>query len=159
MKALFFNIVFCAFFSFSCYGQNTNVKKNTLGVIVFNTNTQTSFSADELNKLEEVYGSALSTEILNRPTRVLGIKEILRNRVAVKKITNPNHQKPCPFLSEVPLFDAFVSSLKRDDFFDPTSFNPLKYNFPFHRKGYQMFRVDQTDYYILIKPQHYNKAP
>jgi hypothetical protein len=132
------------------------VKKNTLGVINFNANTQTEFSKDELHKLKEVYGSALSTEILDRPSRVLGIKEILRNRVTIKKISNPKHQKPCPLLSEVPLFDVFVSDLKKDKPFDPNTFNPLKYNFPFHRKGYHRFRVDQTNYFILIKPQHYN---
>ena len=156
MKALFFNIVFCTFVSFSCYGQDSNVPKNSLGVIKFNTNTKTPFSNDELNKLQEVYGAALSKEILNRPNRVLGIKEILRNRVTIKNISDTNQKKPCPLLSEVPLFDAFVSNLKRDQFFDPSTFNPLKYNFPFHRKGYQLYRVDKTDYFILIKPQHYN---
>lgn len=156
MRALFFNIVFCALLSFSCFGQNDNAKKNTLGVIKFNTNTQTPFSSNELSKLQEVYGAALSTEILDRPNRVLGIKEILRNRVSIEEISNPNQQKPCPLLSEIPLFDAFVSNLKRDQFFDPNTFNPLKYNFPFHRKGYQNYRVDKTDYFILIKPQHYN---
>lgn len=156
MKALFFNIVFCAFVSFSCYGQNSNVPKNSLGVIKFNTNTKTPFSDDELNKLQEVYGAALSKEILNRPNRVLGIKEILRNRVVINKFSEADHKKPYPLLSEVSLFNAFVSNLKRDQFFDPTTFNPLKYNFPFHRKGYQYYRVDKTDYFILIKPQHYN---
>lgn len=156
MRALFFNIVLCVFVSFSCFGQNSNARKSTLGVIKFNTNTKIPFSGDELNKLQEVYGTALSSEILNRPNRVLGIKEILRNRVTIKNISDPNQKKPCPLLSEVPLFDAFVSNLKRDQFFDPSTFNPLKYNFPFHRKGYQLYRVDKTDYFILIKPQHYN---
>jgi hypothetical protein len=156
MRALFFNIVFCALFSFSCFGQNTSAQKHTLGVIKFNTNTKTPFSDDELNKLQEVYGAALSKEILNRPNRVLGIKEILRNRVVINKFSEADHKKPYPLLSEVSLFNAFVSNLKRDQFFDPTTFNPLKYNFPFHRKGYQYYRVDKTDYFILIKPQHYN---
>lgn len=156
MKALFFNIVFFAFFSVPSFGQISNVPKNSLSVIKFNSNTKTPFSNDELYKLQEVYGAALSKEILNRPNRVLGIKEILRNRVTIKNISDPNQKKPCPLLSEVPLFDAFVSNLKRDQFFDPSTFNPLKYNFPFHRKGYQLYRVDKTDYFILIKPQHYN---
>ena len=159
MRALFFSIVFCTLLSFSCFGQNISEQKHTLGVIKFNNNTKTPFSDDELNKLQEVYGTALSSEILNRPNRVLGIKEILRNRVTIKNISDPNQKKPCPLLSEVPLFDAFVSNLKRDQFFDPLTFNPLKYNFPFHRKGYQLYRVDKTDYFILIKPQHYNNQP
>ena len=100
---------------------------------------------------------ALKTEILERPTRVLAIKEILRNRVVLKELTDPRSHKPCPMLSEVPLFDAFVTKLKRDVVFNPNKFNPLKYNFEFHKSGFQMFRVDGSNYFIIIKPQHYNK--
>ena len=118
MRTLFFNVVFYAFVSFFCFRQNSSAPKNTLGVIKFNTTTQTPFSDDELNKLQEVCGAGLSIEIS--------------------------------------LFNAFVSDIKRNQFFDPTNFNPLKYNFPFRPKGYQYYRVDETDYFFLIKPQHYN---
>ena len=93
---------------------------------------------------------------MDRPARVLTIKEILRNRVIVREITDPNKQKPCPKLSEIPLFDAFVSTLKRDVVFNPKSFNPLKYDFKYHKPGFQLIRVDNTNYFIIIKPQHYN---
>lgn len=156
MSALFYTIALSLFLSFSCFGQNVKVKKPTSQVIAFNSNTKAPFTSAELDKLQEVYGDALTSEILNRPSRVLSLKEILRNRVVIKKVSKPSAQKPCPLLSEVPLFDAFVSNLKRDKFFDPETFNPLKYNFPFSRRGNQLFRVDQTDYFILIKPQHYN---
>lgn len=159
MRALFYTTVLSVFLIFSSYGQSPKVNKITPQVIVFNSNTKTAFTDDELAKLQEVYGDALSSEILSRPSRVLSIKEILRNRVILKKISKPDAQKPCPLLSEVPLFDAFVSNLTRDKFFDPKTFNPLKYNFSFSRRGIQLFRVDQTDYFILIKPQHYNKKP
>ena len=156
MRALFYNIVLSLFLSFSSFGQNVKVEKSPPQVIVYNSNTKTPFSSDELKKLREVYGDALSSEILNRPSRVLALKEILRNRVVIRKVSKPAAQKPCPLLSEVPLFDTFVSNLTRDKFFNPKTFNPLKYNFPFYRRGNQLFRVDQTDYFILIKPQHYN---
>ena len=156
MSALFYTIALSVFLSFSCFGQNFKVKKATPQVIAFNSNTKAPFTSYELNKLQEVYGDALTSEILSRPSRVLTTKEILRNRVVIKKVSKPSAQKPCPLLSEVPLFDAFVSNLTRDKLFDPKTFNPLKYNFPFSRRGNQLFRVDRTDYFILIKPQHYN---
>ncbi len=156
MKALFYNIVLSIFLSISCFGQNFKAKKPTSQVIAFNSNTKAPFTSAELDKLQEVYGDALTSEVLSRPTRILSTKEILRNRVVIKKVSEPAAQKLCPLLSEVPLFDAFVSNLTRDKFFDPKTFNPLKYNFPFSRRGNQLFRVDQTDYFILIKPQHYN---
>lgn len=156
MKALFYNIVLSVFLSISCFGQNFKAKKPTSQVIAFNSNTKAPFTSAELDKLQEVYGDALTSEILSQPTRVLTTKEILRNRVVIKKISKPSAQKPCPLLSEVPLFDVFVSNLTRDKLFNPKTFNPLKYNFPFSRRGNQLFRVDLTDYFILIKPQHYN---
>ena len=132
------------------------VKATSTPLIVFNSNTSSEFTSDELNKLKTVYGAALKVEILERPTRVLAMKEILRNRVLVKEITDPRKHKPCPMLSEVSLFDAFAPKLKRDAAFSPNSFNPLKYNFEFHKPGFQMFRVDDSNYFIIIKPQHYN---
>ena len=53
-------------------------------------------------------------------------------------------------------FNAFVSNLKRDRNFDPLNFNPLKYNFEFHAPTIQRFRVDNSNYFIIIKPQNYN---
>ena len=100
--------------------------------------------------------SDLEKEILNRPSRVLAMKEILRNRVIIKLENNFLNHKPCPLLSEVSLYNAFVSNLKRDRTFDPLNFNPLKYNFEFHAPTIQRFRVDNSNYFIIIKPQNYN---
>tara|TARA_B110000908_G_scaffold55244_1_gene67334 strand:+ start:2012 stop:2479 length:468 start_codon:yes stop_codon:yes gene_type:complete len=151
------NIFYLIFFAFFCFKSHSQTKKsNPAPQIVFNTNTSSKFTSKELNKLNTVYGSFLKTEILDRPTRVLAIKEILRNRVAVKEILDPRQHKPCPMLSEVPIFDVFVSKLKRDAVFNPMSFNPLKYDFEFHKPGFQMFRVDDSNYFIIIKPQTHN---
>ena len=89
MRALFYNIVLSLFLSFSSFGQNVKVEKSPPQVIVYNSNTKTPFSSDELKKLREVYGDALSSEILNRPSRVLALKEILRNRVVIRKVSKP----------------------------------------------------------------------
>lgn len=155
MKIIFFNIVFFVLSVISAYGQSVgNIK--TAQPIVFNTNLKADFTNAEMNMLKEVYGLSLQSEILSRPTRVLAMKEILRNRVIIKQISDPNKQKPCPLLSEIPLFDAFVGNIQRDDVFDPIRFNPLKYNFQFHYPGIQRFRVDNTNYFITIISQFYN---
>ncbi|MAB31253.1 MAG: hypothetical protein CMP78_06690 [Formosa sp.] len=156
MKTRFILVLFCVTLFSVSYAQNPSYKNQGPQPIRFNSNTNASLNNAELAKLKEVYGAALKTEILDRPTRVLTIKEILRNRVILREITDPNKQKPCPKLSEIPLFDAFVSTLKRDTVFNPYSFNPLKYDFKYHRPGFQLIRVDNTNYFIIIKPQHYN---
>ena len=156
MKTRFLLVLFCVILSSVSYAQNPSYKNQGPQPISFKSNTKASLNNAELAKLKEVYGAALKTEILDRPARVLTIKEILRNRVILREITDPNKQKPCPKLSEIPLFDAFVSNLKRDVVFNPNSFNPLKYDFKYHKPGFQLIRVDNTNYFIIIKPQHYN---
>ena len=157
MKTRFLLVLFCVILSSVSYAQNPSYKNQGPQPIRFNSNTKASLNNAELAKLKEVYGAALKTEILDRPTRILNIKEILRNRVVLREISDPIKQKPCPKLSEIPLFDAFVSTLKRDVVFNPNSFNPLKYDFKYHKPGFQLIRVDNTNYFIIIKPQHYNK--
>ena len=156
MKTRFIFVLFCVTFFSVSYAQNSWHKNRGPQPISFKSNTKASLSNAELAKLKEVYGADLKTEILDRPARVLTIKEILRNRVIVREITDPNKQKPCPKLSEIPLFDAFISTLKRDVVFNPNSFNPLKYDFKYHKPVFQLIRVDNTNYFIIIKPQHYN---
>ena len=151
------NILYIIIFALSFLKCNSQIVKNkSAQSIVFNKNIFSEFTPREIKMLNTVYGEMLKNEILNRPTRVLAIKEILRNRVEIVKLTDPRHHKPCPMLSEIPLFNIFNKSLKRDQPFDPLKFNPLKYNFEFHKPGFQMFRVDDSDYFIIIKPQHYN---
>ena len=156
MKTRFLLVLFCVILFSVSYAQNPSYKNQGPQPISFKSNTKALLNNAELAKLKEVYGADLKTEILDRPARVLTIKEILRNRVIVREITDPNKQKPCPKLSEIPLFDAFVSTLKRDVVFNPKSFNPLKYDFKYHKPGFQLIRVDNTNYFIIIKPQHYN---
>ena len=154
MQTLFFNIFFCSILC--AQSQNFEIKKSFKQPISFNANTSSAFTPHEFKMLEEVYGSFLKSEILDRPTRVLAMKEIFRNRVVVREISNPESQKPCPFLSQVPIFDSFVSGLTREVTFKVSTFNPVKYDFEFHSDKNQIFRVDNTDYFIIIKPQHYN---
>ena len=157
MNTHFIYILFIGFFSFNCNSQNSNRHYLPLEVVHYNTNVSAPFSVDEIVQLNEVYGAFLDKEILSRPQRVLAMKNLLRNRIIIENRPNPKDQKKCTLLSEVPLFDAFVSTLQRDSAFNPQEFNPLKYTFSFYSRGEQMYRVDGTDYFILVKSQHHNK--
>lgn len=121
----------------------------------FNENVNAPLSMAERQQLEEVYGDKLQTYILSKPQRLKAVKNILRNRVEIKEFTNPRDYKDCTLLSEVSLFDYYVQDLKRDLVFNKNSFNPLKYNFEFYSRGAHMYRVDNTNYFIIIKSQHH----
>lgn len=60
-----------------------------------------------------------------------------------------------PLLSSVELKNKCNTMLKRDDAlnFDPTNFNALKYFFNFYSKTAQTYRVDGTNYIVIIQPR------
>lgn len=60
-------------------------------------------------------------------------------------------------LSGVPLYTVYQKGLSRDISFNPETFNPFKYNFDFYSPKKQIFRVDGTEYLIIIHPQIVNR--
>ncbi len=58
-----------------------------------------------------------------------------------------------PLLSEVKLIPAKCNpDLKRDENFSPGTFNPFKYRLDYTSTSNKVYRVDNTDYIIVIKP-------
>ncbi len=113
-------------------------------------------TAAELSKLKEVFADHLEDRVLNRPNVLTEIKDLLRNRVDIVELNEPRDQKPCKLLSEVALYKVFNPDIKRDESFDQSNFNPLKYAFNYRLKGASIYRVDNTDYFILIKARPTN---
>ena len=103
------------------------------------------------NKIKLLYGQNLNDQILDRPVRVKDIKDILRNRVDIYQ-ENIKNVSTIPSLSEVPIFDIYNYRLNRP-VFNRNDFNPLLYNFNFFLKTKQIYRVDNTNYLIVIKPR------
>jgi hypothetical protein len=123
-------------------------------VVNYNDNVNAPLTNAELALINEVYGNTANDNILDKPQRLKDVKNILRNRIEIKNVPNPSDQKPCTLLSEVPLMDYYVTGLQRDTNFDPQDFNPLKYSFNYYSYGTHMYRVDNTNYFIVIKSQH-----
>lgn len=55
-------------------------------------------------------------------------------------------------LSSIPLVNKYNPNLRRDAAVSPATFNPLKYAFPMSSTKKEIFRVDATDYVIIIEP-------
>lgn len=148
-------LVAAAYFAliFSLNAQSNN-QNQPLPIVQYKANVDAPLSSFERQQLEEVYGDKLNTYVLSHPQRLKAIKNILRNRVEILEFNRPQDQKECTLLSEVSLFNQYVPELKRDVVFNKNNFNPLKYNFSFYARGASMYKVDNTNYYILIKPQH-----
>lgn len=149
---LFFCTLFLSSIVFTVNAQSVS-KISVSKTVVFKPNVSFPLNGTEKRMLIEVYGESLKENVLDNPQRLKSIKNILRNRVKVLSISN--YTKDYKLLSQVPLFNKYNASLKRDTF-DTSQFNPLKYSFDLYSKQTQVFRVDNTDYYIVIKSQHQN---
>lgn len=156
MKKHFLYILCLGILSLQGNSQNTKPNYLPLDVISYNTTVKAPLTTREMQQLVEVYGDDLNTEILSRPNRVLSMKNLLRNRIIIQKQSISQSKKKYTLVSEVPLFNAFVSTLERDLVFDPQNFNPLKYTFSFYGRGSHTYQVDGTDYIIVVKSQHQN---
>jgi hypothetical protein len=125
-------------------------QRSPLPLAKYNDNVDLPLTAKERAQIIEVYGDSADKLIFNIPNRLKSIKNILRNRVVIKLITDEKSKKPCPKLSEVSWFDESETG----EVFNPEIFNPLKYNFNFYSRSAGIYHVDNTNYYIIIKSQY-----
>jgi hypothetical protein len=142
-------ILYIVFVVFLCISSLTNAQ--TSSTIKYDANVKAPLTNKENVQLQEVYGEMLQDYVLNNPQRLKDIKNILRNRVSVVEL--PNFKKEVTLLSQVPLFSNYNKNLSRKRF-DKDTFNPLKYNFDFYSKDTKMYRVNHTNFYIIIKSQY-----
>ena len=151
MRKIIFFFYFFVFSNIGALVAQNDFKKHDKWITHYPSNVEAPFLNDELKKLEEAYGQNLNDQILERPVRVKDIKDILRNRVDIYQ-ENVKDVSTIPLLSNVPIFDIYNSKLRRP-IFKRNDFNPLLYNFNFFSKTRQIYRVDNTNYLIVIKPR------
>ncbi|WP_353779759.1 hypothetical protein [Winogradskyella sp. 3972H.M.0a.05] len=118
----------------------------------YGNNIDAPLTQKELSQITEVYGSEAEKYVLNIPQRLKDIKHILRNRVHIVEYPGKDLSS-FKKLSQVPLFNEYNKSLKRDLVVDKNNFNPLKYQFQFFSKESYKIRVDNTQYLIIINSQ------
>lgn len=155
MKKINFFIILCfsinlVFSQHNNFSNKSSSENNSYNWIVdYPDNIRLPFTNLEIQKLKYIYGDQLKKYVLDKPSRVKDIKHILRNRVViqnedVKDISN------YPLLSTISVFDVFNNSIQFP-LFDKENFNPLIYNFNFNSKTRLIYRVDNTNYLIVIK--------
>lgn len=62
--------------------------------------------------------------------------------------------KKIDLLSTIQLQSKYNVKLTRDTFVNPSTFNPLKYNFEMFSKKVLLYRVDNTNFIIKISPKN-----
>lgn len=106
-------------------------------------------------KIQEVYGAKAQEFANQNPDWLKSMDDFIQNRVKVAHIVADPVNDKYPKLSELKLINKYNPDLRRDAAFDPAHFNPLKYDFVFSAKTKQVYRVDGTDYVIVVEPQSF----
>ena len=137
--------IFIFIFILSTLSTFTQNKKGNNWIIDFNENVNKPFTVTESNNIIEAFGEESFTRIKKNTVLEKNIKDILRNRVKVL-IKEFQANENIPKLSSIYEINFPTRFTKQE-------FNPLVYDFDFNDKKNQIFRVDKTDYIIIIKPR------
>ena len=107
-------------------------------------------------KIQEIYGDKTQELVLNNPDQLALLNDLLDNRISAIESAISSEEKVIK-LSEIALLNKYNPNLTRDIVFDPLNFNPLKYDLNFLPKTPMVYRVDNTNYLLVIKPQTLKK--
>lgn len=122
---------------------------------VFCQNSASSYIYVQEAKFEqyinEVYSVNGKQARIDNPARFYALKKMLSERLFFFESSDVI-DKAQPLL-EVPLFNKYSPLLKRDELFNPATFNPLKYNLPFFTSQSSLYRIGSSNYYLMIKAQ------
>lgn len=149
MRLKLYILIPMLFVVFSISAQNTAKVE-----IDYPENVTAELTKKEKSFIKDVYKSKAKAVVFDDNQFLKDIKHLLRNRVIIYEDANPKTQKKCKLLSEIELFDTYNKNLKREESFNPSNFNPLKYKLDFFAKGTYVYRVDNTNYFIQITSQY-----
>ena len=103
-------------------------------------------------RIVEVFGNQLENLVLNDTQRLSDLTDILDNRTEIIEQKNTSNEKYVK-LSSVSLFNKYNQNLERDKIFNKNNFNVLKYDLEFFAKSVKVYRIDNTNYLLVIQPQ------
>ncbi|QXP59800.1 hypothetical protein [Olleya sp. HaHaR_3_96] len=154
---VFFTLAF-GLLLFAQQGVAQTQKKQQTQLVKYKKNVAAPLTAKEMGMLQEVYQDKLQTYVLSNPQRVKDFKHLLRNRVSIKKIPSlVGNKNKYQLISDAGLFNNYNGTLVMDKSYDPSTFNVLKYNLQFFGIGSSIYRIDNTEYFIIIKSQTITK--
>ena len=142
MKPNFFILIFVFSFYLTAFSQE---KKTNSWITEYPKNIALPLTNLEIKKIEAAFQDELYlNRIYSSKSLITNIKDILRNRVSIE-LENIKD------ISHLPLLSSLNFKVKTK--FDLRNFNPLLYDFDFQSKTQKMFRVDDTNYVIIVKPK------
>lgn len=134
------------------------LRRGTLALFVvqmnfwsFGQNITQQLTQEEIaNRVAYVHGSDF---VMNNPTLVTALGKLMTDRIEYR-VTSQDQNEKYPLLSSMPLASKTNAAIQGANFqnFNVNTFNPLVYNLEFFSDKTQVFRIDNTDYILIVKP-------
>lgn len=91
------------------------------------------------------------------PNRLRFWSKLLEERILIEDWGVISDDGKLVKLSSLPLNNKYNAGLERDDVFDLTTLNVLKYDLGFSNGKKNVFHIDSTNYVIIVQPQKFMK--
>ena len=122
------------------------------GMFTTTAQNKTLYSQQQIEQhIREVFSDQADILVYGKSTQRLQLITDFFNRITIK-LAPEYRGKGFKLLSSLDLLNKYNPNLKRETVFDPENFNALKYQFDIASKNKQVYRVDGTDYIIIVTP-------
>lgn len=116
-------------------------------------NNHYNFKGHQVNTfINEVYGDQAQKLVFSNQQRYQTLKKLIVERMQIVKQADVSG-KNYPKISEAGMLTMYNKNVKHDGFFNKSTFNPLKYNIQFFDRSLRVYRIDNTEYLLIIQPQ------
>lgn len=132
---------------------NTIFMKHLIIALLFFSTIYHAKAQDINPKIQEFLGNKTNEIAQNEPYRIAALTDLLDNRIKIVESPIVGEDKYVKVFS-LGLMDKYNPDMKRDLVFDINTFNPLKYNMNFFTSETQVYRIDNTNYIIVIEKQN-----
>ena len=136
MKYLFTTVLL--FLTLQCYSQNQATANNK---------TNNTVSSEQ--KIYEVYGSQF---FVGKQSLFQFYNNLLDHRISYK-LQPPVPNEKYPTVQSMGLQNKNNTTISHPTVFDQNSFNPLYYKLDFFAKTTKKYRIDNSNYLLVISPQ------
>lgn len=114
------------------------------------TVTQQLTAEEIANRVAYVHGNDF---VSNNPTLVTALGKVMTDRIEYRAVEQDQTEK-YTMLSTMPLLSKANPTIQGADFanFNLEAFNPLVYNLDFFSDKTSIYRIDNTNYIMVVKP-------
>jgi len=131
-------------FFFLSFYVNSQSTKQPIPLVNYLSNVDAPFTSKELQMLKSVYKDKFEDYVIKNSNLAKALKHLLRNRLFLEKKPEYETIKKYKDLPKIRL---------KEGVFNKNSFNALEHKIDFFSNKPQLFQIENSNYYLIVKPQ------